>query len=82
MAVKRISHKQRVLRHLKQEGYITPWGALREYGNTRLSATIFELKKDIEAGKLKGFKIESEIVKGQNRFKEEIRYAKYTLIKD
>lgn len=75
MANKKISHKQRTLRHLKQFGYITPWGALREYGNTRLSATIYELKKD-------GVKIEKEMVNGINRFNEKIRYAKYNLIKD
>ena len=82
MAVKKISHKEKVLRHIKNFGFITPWGALREYGNTRLSATIFSIKKDIEAGKIKGVKnIKKEIVEGENRFKEKVRYAKYTFEK-
>ena len=81
MATKKISHKDRVLRHLKTYGFITPWGALREYGNTRLSATIFDLKKDIEAGKIKG-KINQTMTTGKNRFGETIRYAKYTFEKE
>ena len=67
-----MTHKERVLRHLKTFGSITPWEAIQEYGNTRLSATIFTLKDD-------GIDINSEMVTGENRFGEPVRYAKYSL---
>ena len=68
-----MNHKQRVLRHLKLFGSITTWEAIQEYGNTRLSATIFSLKED-------GVQITKEMETGTNRFDEPIRYAKYSLV--
>jgi len=76
------THKERILNHLQTIGPITPWRALKDYGNTRLSATIFDIKKDIKEGKLQGFNIKTEMVEGTNRFGDKIRYALYTLIKE
>ena len=36
---------QKVLNHLRINGSITSWEAIQEYGVTRLSATIFNLRK-------------------------------------
>ena len=68
-----MSHKERVLRHLNEFGSISTWEAIREYGNTRLSATIFSLKED-------GVRISKEMVADTNRFDEPIRFAKYSLV--
>ena len=41
-----MNQKEQVLNHLKQHGKITSWGAIQEYGITRLSARIKDLKED------------------------------------
>lgn len=35
---------------LETEGHITSWDAIQRMGNTRLSATIFELRKEMAIG--------------------------------
>ena len=40
------THYTRLLSYLKQYGKITSLEAIRDLGNTRLSATIFSLRKD------------------------------------
>ena len=68
------TQKERVLTAIKNHGSISPWYAINHLGNTRLSATIFELKKD-------GHKIKSVIETGKNKFGDTISYAKYRLVK-
>ena len=63
---------ERILRHLKDYGSITPVEALREYSCMRLGARIHDLKKQ-------GHDITSEIVKGENRYGEATHFARYTL---
>lgn len=63
----------RVLDHLKRKGNITSWEAIKEYGNTRLSATIFNLRK-------KGLNIVSCDKEGTNRYGDKIRYTVYFLM--
>lgn len=41
-----MSHKEEVLKHIQNNGYITSWIAFTEYYNTRLSASIFSLRED------------------------------------
>lgn len=41
-----MTQKEQVLHHLKQKKTITSWEAIQDYGITRLSAWIHELKKD------------------------------------
>ena len=41
----RETHKTRLLNYLKQYGSITSLEAIRDLGNTRLSASIFNLRK-------------------------------------
>ena len=72
------THYTRLLDYLKNYGSITSLEAIRDLGNTRLSATIFNLRKD-------GHLIEKEPVRVQTRFTKvngERVYtgvAKYTL---
>ena len=39
-----MTQKDRILRHLKDYGHITSWESFSEYGITRLSAIIYNLK--------------------------------------
>ena len=70
----KVTHKQRVLDAMQNGRTISPWYAINQLGNTRLAATIFQLKKD-------GHKISKEIVDGTNKFGDKIHYAKYKLEK-
>ena len=44
--MKHLSKRDKVLNHLKSEGSITSWEAITNYQATRLSAIIFDLKKE------------------------------------
>jgi hypothetical protein len=68
----KVRHKQRVLDAMANGRTISPWYAINSLGNTRLAATIFELKKA-------GYKISSEKVSGKNKFGDDISYAVYKL---
>ena len=64
--------KQKVLMFIKDTGSITPLDALREFGIMRLAARIWELRKD-------GFNIIKIMESSQNRYGEEVRYARYSI---
>lgn len=66
------THARLILEHLIKYGSITPIEAMAEYGCMRLGARIWDLRDD-------GIEIETEMVKGKNRFGKAIRYAKYSL---
>ena len=59
----RATHKTRLLDYLKNYGSVTSLEAIRDLGNTRLSDTIFRLKKD-------GYNIDTDMVKVKTRFKK------------
>ena len=61
---KKVTKQEKVLAHLKEYGNITPQTALHLYGSFRLSALIFNLRKE-------GHDIETNIVPKKG-------YAKYT----
>jgi hypothetical protein len=65
--------KERVLDAITSHGSISTWYAFTQLGNTRLAATIFSLKKD-------GHVITSEMVKGTNKFQDEVSFARYTYV--
>ena len=67
-----MTQAEKVLRHLKTVGKITPMDAIREYGCLRLGARICDLRRD-------GHQIKSKIVTGRNRFGEVTHYAEYSL---
>ena len=58
--------------HLQQEGSITSWEAIKEYGITRLSAIIFNLRAQ-------SIEFKSEPIKSKNRFGRTILSARYVL---
>ena len=64
--------KERILRHLEDYGTITQGEAIQDYGIMRLASRIDELRK-------LGYPIQTEMVKGRNRYDEETRYARYRM---
>lgn len=71
----RATQTSAVLAHMRKFGGITSMEAFKEYGATRLSGLIFELRK-------RGFQIVTEMQSGVNRFGGSCCYAKYVLIED
>ena len=67
------THYTRLLDYLKEFKHITSLDAIRDLGNTRLSATIYELRKD-------GYNIISEDLKVKNRWGNNTIIALYKLI--
>ena len=65
-----------ILTHLEEKGDITSWEAIREYGATRLSAIIYDLRHRY------GLPIENEWIEFTDRFGSKSRYVKYTYDKD
>lgn len=68
---KRTTHIDRTLQYMKDFGSITSLDAFREFGNTRLSATIFELRHRY------GLPIKSKIEVGKNRYGDKTEFARY-----
>jgi hypothetical protein len=66
----RKTHKERVLEYVERFGSISSLEAFRDLGNTRLSATIFSLKKD-------GYKITTKNETALNRFGDKTTYCRY-----
>ena len=66
---------QKVLQHLEEKGSISPWEAIKEYGETRLGAKIFNLKK-------KGYNIVTKMEGFKDRYGDKSRFARYYLIKE
>lgn len=56
--------------HLIEKGNITSWEAIKEYGATRLSAIIYNLRK-------RGMNIITETIEFTDRFGNAAHYAKY-----
>ena len=61
-----------VLKYLHDFGSITPLDALREFGCMRLASRIADLKKD-------GHSISRVMERGQGRYGNKVRYARYRL---
>lgn len=72
MSQKRMTHKERIERHLRDYKSITQIECSKEYGNYRLSEYIRQLRQD-------GWIIRSNWQKGKNRYGEETHYVKYEL---
>jgi hypothetical protein len=68
----KLTQKQKVLRHLKEIGAITPVQAFFDYSIMRLAAIVFILKDE-------GYNIKTTILKSENKFGEPVRYAQYKL---
>ena len=66
------TQKAKILRHLKDFGSITSWESFTNYGVTRLSAIIYNLKKD-------GYSFSEEWVIKKNKYNEKTEFKKYIL---
>lgn len=67
------THEAIILRHLHDYRGITSWEAFTEYGITRLSAVIFNLKE-------KGYHFRDEWVHKENRYNEPVKFKNYLLM--
>lgn len=65
-----------VLLHLEEKGHINSWEAIKEYGATRLSAIIYNLRHHYNLD------IINETVEFVDRFGTKSHYDNYILIKD
>lgn len=65
-----------IMIHLQEKGSITSWEAIQEYGATRLSAIIYNLRYKY------GMNIITEEVVFTDRFGSKASYAKYILINE
>jgi len=73
----KVTRKERVLEAMRTHASksISPWYAINQLGNTRLAATIFNLKKD-------GHVITSVTEEGKNKFGDKITFSRYTLVQE
>lgn len=69
-----MKQKDRILRHLLDNGSITTLEAFKEYGCTRLSEYIRQLRLD--------YNIASLWKTGTNRYGEKTHYVEYKLLKE
>lgn len=65
-----MTQQEWVLKYLKEVGEITPLDAFREFAIMRLSACIYDLRKQ-------GYNIDTDYVTSKNRFGADVTYAKY-----
>ena len=68
--MKNITQRELVRKHLNKKGSITSWEAIQQYGCTRLSAIIYDLRND-------GMKIKTDHVTKKNRYGYHVVFAKY-----
>ena len=66
------THETRLLDYLKEHKTITQLEATTILGNTRLSATVFNLRN-------KGYNIVTDPTKGKNRWGEKTNFGTYRL---
>lgn len=67
-----MTQNERILRHMRDHGGITSMEAYQEYGCTRLSARIKDLRDE-------GFNIKSIRETRKNRYDEKVSFSRYTL---
>lgn len=64
-----------ILLHLQEFGHITSWEAIQEYGATRLSAIIYNLRHNYN------LTIQSKEIAFKDRYGNNASYVEYILIK-
>ena len=65
-----------ILLHLQEFGHITSWEAIQEYGATRLSAIIYNLRHNYN------LTIQSKEIAFKDRYGNNASYVEYILIKN
>lgn len=69
---KEMTQEDRVLQFMKDTGSITSWQAIQQFGITRLSAKIFNLRRE-------GHEITNKMIFSKNRYGEPIHFVEYQL---
>lgn len=67
-----MTQMETVLKHLQENGGLTPMVAFRKYGITRLGGIVYFLRQD-------GYDIKTKIVEVKDRHGHKCRVAEYTL---
>ena len=75
MEEKLMNKTKAIMLHLEEKGSITSWEAIKEYGATRLSAIIFELRNRYNMN------IITESVEFTDRFGNKSMFANYIYVK-
>lgn len=70
--MERLTQTEMVLKYLQYKGKITSWVAIKEFGITRLSAKIYDLKK-------MGYNIATTFKTRKNRYGVKVKFAEYVL---
>lgn len=70
-----MTKEKRLLNYLNEHGSITSLQAINELGDTRLSATIFNLKK-------MGYNVVDSWVVANNRYGEKTHFKAYSILGD
>jgi len=73
--MRRRTQTEDIVQHLEEFGHITSWEAIKEYGATRLSAIIHNLRHK------RGMNIVSEDMTVVNRYGRSVPIAKYKLVR-
>lgn len=71
--MERMTQRRAVLNYLMEHGTITSMEAFEKFGATRLSAIIFDLRRQ-------GYGIFTNMVETTNRFGQTLKYARYRLV--
>ena len=69
------SQCEKILRHMKDFGFITAMDAMQEYGIMRLASRIGDLRR-------RGIGIISETKTGKNRYGDTVHFAVYRLAEE
>ena len=75
MAWNRMNKTKAILLHLEEYGKITSWEAIQEYGATRLSAIIYNLRHNYN------LTIQNKEIAFRDRYGNNASYVEYILIK-
>ena len=69
--MKRTTHADRIEQYLRDRGSITSWEAIKEFGITRLSAVIYDLRYK------RNLDIETRYETMKNRYGDSVSFARY-----
>lgn len=69
----RRTHADRVEQYLRENGSITSWEAIQQFGITRLSAVIYDLRYK------RGLNIGTHYETMKNRYGDSVSFARYVL---
>lgn len=67
----RTTHTDRIEQYIREHGSITSWEAIKEFGITRLSAVIYNLRYE------RKLDIETRYETMKNRYGDKVTFARY-----